>query len=65
MTGVGTVLTNQSGKTLYTPQQEAQRLIKCTGSCLSFWFPVTMAAVTTPRAGSGLTGTLGSIQTAR
>jgi predicted lipoprotein with Yx(FWY)xxD motif len=60
--GVGTVLTNQSGKTLYTPEQEASGTIKCTGSCLSFWFPVTMAKGATPRAATALTGTLGSIQ---
>ena len=61
VSGVGTVLTNQSGRTLYTPAQEANGSIKCTGSCLGFWFPVTMAQGTTPHAGSGLTGTLGSI----
>lgn len=62
ITGVGTVLTDQAGKTLYTPAQEAGGTIKCTGSCLSFWFPVTMAKGVAPHATSGLTGTLGSIQ---
>ncbi len=47
---------------LYTPEQEANGTIKCTGSCLSFWFPVTVANGGTPHAGSGLTGKLGSIQ---
>jgi len=56
------VLTDQAGKTLYTPEQEAGGAIKCTGSCLSFWFPVTMAKGVTPHATSGLTGTLSSIQ---
>jgi len=60
--GVGTVLTDQSGKTLYTPQQEARGVIKCTGSCLGFWFPVTVGKGATPRAASTITGTLGSIQ---
>jgi len=60
--GVGTVLTDQSGKTLYTSQQEARGVIKCTGSCLGFWFPVTVGKGATPRAASTVTGTLGSIQ---
>jgi predicted lipoprotein with Yx(FWY)xxD motif len=62
ITGVGTVLTDQSGKTLYSPEQEASGMIKCTGACLSFWFPVTVAKGATPRAASALTGTLSSIQ---
>lgn len=62
VSGAGTVLTNQSGRTLYTPEQEANGSIKCTGSCLSFWFPVTMAPGTTPHAGSGLAGKLGSVK---
>jgi predicted lipoprotein with Yx(FWY)xxD motif len=59
---VGTVLTDQSGKTLYTPQQEAGGVIKCTASCLSFWFPVTVGKGAAPRAASTVTGTLGTIQ---
>lgn len=62
VTGVGTVLTDQSGKTLYTPQQEAGGVIKCTGSCTSFWFPVTVGKGATPHAASTVTGTLGTIQ---
>lgn len=62
VSGVGTVLTDQSGKTLYTPQQEAHGAIKCTSSCLSFWFPVTMGNGATPHAGGTLAGTLGEIQ---
>jgi predicted lipoprotein with Yx(FWY)xxD motif len=61
--GVGTVLTDQSGKTLYTAQQEARGVIKCTAGCLSFWFPVIVGKGATPRAASTITtGTLGSIQ---
>jgi predicted lipoprotein with Yx(FWY)xxD motif len=60
--GVGTVLTDQAGKTLYTPAQEAGGTIKCTGSCLSFWFPATMAKGAVPHAVKGLTGTFGSVQ---
>ena len=62
VTGAGTVLTDQSGKTLYTPQQEAGGAIKCTGSCLSFWFPVTVGKGATPHAASNVTGKLSTIQ---
>jgi predicted lipoprotein with Yx(FWY)xxD motif len=62
VSGVGAVLTNQSGRTMYSPEQEANGSIKCTGSCLGFWFPVTMANGATPHAASGLTGKLGSIK---
>jgi len=62
VSGVGTVLTDQAGKTLYTPQQEAHGAIKCTSSCLSFWFPVTMGSGATPHAAGNLSGALGEIQ---
>src|SRR5215471_11977 len=42
--GVSTVLVDRSGKTLYSPQQEAHGTILCTGGCLSFWFPVPATA---------------------
>src|SRR5262245_57962608 len=60
--GVGTVLVDRSGKTLYSPQQEASGKIACTGGCLSFWFPVRVAAGTALRAPSGVTGVLGMVQ---
>src|SRR5262249_41790585 len=59
--GAGTVLVGRSGKTLYSPQQEAHGMIMCTGGCLSFWFPVSVAAGTTPHAPTGVTGVLGTI----
>jgi predicted lipoprotein with Yx(FWY)xxD motif len=62
VSGVGPVLTDQSGKTLYSPEQEADGTIKCTGGCLSFWFPVTVANEGTLHAGSTLAGKLSSIQ---
>jgi predicted lipoprotein with Yx(FWY)xxD motif len=60
--GVGTVLVSRSGKTIYSPQQEAHGKILCTGSCLSFWFPVPAGAGAALRAPSGVTGTLGTIR---
>jgi predicted lipoprotein with Yx(FWY)xxD motif len=59
--GIGTVLVDQSGKTLYSPQQEADGKILCTRGCLDFWFPVQVTAGTALRAPSGVTGVLGII----
>jgi predicted lipoprotein with Yx(FWY)xxD motif len=62
LSGVGTVLANQAGKTIYSPEQEATRKILCTSSCLSFWFPVTVASAHVPRHASGIDGVLGTIR---
>jgi predicted lipoprotein with Yx(FWY)xxD motif len=61
LSGVGTVLVTSSGMTIYTPKMPAEvnGNIKCTGSCLSFWFPVTANSVSP--GSSGLPGTLGTI----
>ena len=59
--GVGTVLADRSGRTLYSPQQEAGGKIVCTGGCLGFWFPVRVAAGAALRAPTGVTGALGMI----
>jgi predicted lipoprotein with Yx(FWY)xxD motif len=61
LAGVGTVLVDRSGKTLYTPQQEANGKIGCTGGCLSFWFPVKVTPGADLRASGGITGVLGKI----
>lgn len=60
LNGVGTVLVDQSGKTVYTPDQEAGGTIHCTGSCLGFWFPVTVASAASPLPG-GLGGKVGTV----
>jgi predicted lipoprotein with Yx(FWY)xxD motif len=62
LSGVGTVLVNSSGMTIYTPKSpaESRGKIKCTGSCLSFWFPVSSSSAK-PSSG-GLPGKLTSIQ---
>ena len=61
VSGAGTVLTDKAGMTVYEAQQEAGGKILCTGSCLSFWFPVTVTKGTTPSAASSVTGKLGTI----
>jgi predicted lipoprotein with Yx(FWY)xxD motif len=51
------VVTNSAGKTLYWFAPDTSTTSKCTGSCSTYWPPVT-GPVT---AGSGVTGTLGTI----
>lgn len=58
--GVGSVLVNRSGMTVYASQQEANGMIECTGSCLSFWIPVK-ASTAAAHNSSGVTGKLGTI----
>src|SRR5581483_6267181 len=58
LSGLGPVLVDQSGKTVYSPQQEFNGTIKCTGGCLSFWVPVKAGA--TLSASGTLTGKLGT-----
>jgi predicted lipoprotein with Yx(FWY)xxD motif len=57
--GLGAVLVDRSGKTVYSPQEEFGGTIKCKGSCLSFWIPVK--AGTTLSAPGGLPGKLGKL----
>jgi predicted lipoprotein with Yx(FWY)xxD motif len=59
--GIGTVLVTPSGKTVYSPQQEARGKILCVGGCLSFWFPVSVARGAALHAASGLDGVLGTV----
>lgn len=60
-TNLGSVLTDASGKTLYTFAGDAAGATTsaCTGGCASAWPPLT--ATGTPTAGAGVTGTLATI----
>ncbi len=51
------VLTNSKGFVLYWFVPDTSTASKCTGSCATYWPPVTGPAT----AGSGVTGTLGTI----
>jgi predicted lipoprotein with Yx(FWY)xxD motif len=42
--GVGSVLVDSGGKALYTPDEEADGKVRCTGSCTSDWQPLTSAS---------------------
>jgi predicted lipoprotein with Yx(FWY)xxD motif len=61
LSGIGTALVDSSGMTIYTPKKPAESpgKIKCTGSCLSFWIPVTASSAHLDA--SRLPGKLGTI----
>jgi predicted lipoprotein with Yx(FWY)xxD motif len=51
--GVGTLLVDSKGKTLYT-LTDAGKALPCTGDCLTFWPPLN--ATGTPKGAKGVTG---------
>jgi predicted lipoprotein with Yx(FWY)xxD motif len=57
-TGLGTVLVNAQGRTLYHRTNESATNIVCTGQCASTWPPVTVPSGQKPQAGAGVTGNL-------
>jgi predicted lipoprotein with Yx(FWY)xxD motif len=63
VSGVGKVLVDGDGMTLYTLQTEASGTIKCTGSCAKNWPPLLLAGgATAATAGDGVdAGKLGTI----
>src|SRR5579864_3729176 len=56
----GSILVDSQGMTLYTLSSEAGGSIQCTGSCVAAWPPLTISSGS-PTAGSGVTGTLGTV----
>ena len=59
-TSLGTVLTDSKGLTLYYFLPEKNSTVgACTGGCLTIWPPLEVTG--TPTAGSGVTGTLGTV----
>ena len=63
VSGVGTVLVDPKGAVLYYLKTETPGNIMCTGSCATAWPPLLLASGTTSAtAGSGVTGTLGTIK---
>jgi predicted lipoprotein with Yx(FWY)xxD motif len=52
-----TVLTDANGLTLYWFAPDTPTTSKCTGPCTAYWPPV----IGVPRAGPGVTGTLGTV----
>ncbi len=58
---LGTVLVNSSGNALYVTDQESGGMVRCTADCASVWLPLTVPTGTVPTAGSGVTGSLGTV----
>ncbi|HKD93911.1 MAG TPA: hypothetical protein VKB43_04285 [Gaiellaceae bacterium] len=58
--GLGVVLVNTKGRTLYVFMKDKHRRVTCTGSCASFWPPLKWKGSGKPKAGgaakSGLLG---------
>ena len=44
MPGLGNVLVDSAGKTLYSSNVEANGTVHCTGACTSFWKPLTVGS---------------------
>ena len=57
--GAGTVLVDSKGQALYRSEQEKNGMVLCTGSCLSFWQPLTVTG--TPK-GQSLPGKLAVVK---
>jgi predicted lipoprotein with Yx(FWY)xxD motif len=51
ISGLGVVLVNAKGRTLYAFMKDAQRRVTCTGSCASFWPPLKWKTMSKPTAG--------------
>ncbi|MFL5870844.1 MAG: hypothetical protein ACJ75R_07160 [Solirubrobacterales bacterium] len=60
--GAGTVLVDSRGDALYTPDQEANGKILCTGSCESEWMPLTATGSAQPTASSDVMGKVGTVK---
>jgi predicted lipoprotein with Yx(FWY)xxD motif len=58
--GVGTVLVDANGNALYSPDEESNGMIQCTGSCEQIWKPLTASG--TPTASGDVTGELGTVK---
>jgi predicted lipoprotein with Yx(FWY)xxD motif len=59
VTGVGTVLVDAKGRTLYTLTNAGQA-VPCTGQCAVAWPPLLVKAASAPKGGRGVTG-LGTV----
>ena len=58
-TSLGTILTDGAGKTMYAFAADQKGQSNCTGSCLTYWPPVSVK--TAPKDPSGVTADLGVI----
>lgn len=56
--GLGVVLVNAKGRTLYAFMKDAQRRVTCTGSCATFWPPLKWKSAHKPTAGGAAKNSL-------
>lgn len=61
---LGMALTGEDGKTLYVFGKDSTGTSACSGTCASNWPPFTLDAGESAVAGSGVTGTISTIQRA-
>jgi predicted lipoprotein with Yx(FWY)xxD motif len=59
--GVGNVLVDSKGDALYSPDQEANGMILCKGSCTSIWVPLTVSAGAKPTGAGEVNTMLGTV----
>jgi predicted lipoprotein with Yx(FWY)xxD motif len=59
--GVGTVLVDAAGRTLYVTDQETDGRIACVAECASAWVPLTVPTGTIPTGGAGVTGAVAAV----
>jgi predicted lipoprotein with Yx(FWY)xxD motif len=59
---LGDHLADAAGKSLYLLTKDSANTTTCTGSCAQTWPPLTVGSGEQATAGSGVTGTLGTIQ---
>ena len=58
---LGSFLTGDDGKTLYVLTKDSSGTSTCTGDCAQTWPPFTLESGESTVAGTGVTGTLGTI----
>jgi predicted lipoprotein with Yx(FWY)xxD motif len=58
---LGSYLTGEDGKTLYALTKDSAGTSTCSGGCATTWPPFTLESGETAVAGSGVTGTIGTI----
>jgi predicted lipoprotein with Yx(FWY)xxD motif len=58
ITGLGTVLVNTKGRTLYVFANDKRSKVTCTGSCAQFWPPLKWKSAGKPKAGGSAKGRL-------
>lgn len=56
--GLGVVLVNPKGRTLYVFMKDQHRHVTCTGSCASFWHPLKWTSASKPTAGGAAKSSL-------